>query len=221
MRRGEVFIPTAEFFGRSKNYKIGKEKIRYPRTPRFIAGRNEFGDTAAYSLRELRRLKSRIHPPDYPHLEAGGEVYLSSPFQRRSFATLRRKKTTIGGFKIDSKGDRHYRWKKEGGFGSLHEKKAVAEIRRQRQPERAFFNAGVGPDKLRLVTVYESQFSFKPKEPRPTKPGLVNRKIRAAGGHPHHRLDKSLSIRPEEWKRMQRQKRRNQRLASRATIYRY
>jgi hypothetical protein len=192
----ESFTPMAEITGlkpRNRLYRLGQKRFGYPRTTRIIVGLNEFGDTVVYSLGELKKMKGRINTSAYPHLLRGAEKYLGSPFQRRSFPAVYRKRTTTGGFKIRESGFRQQKI----GFGSVYELKKIRRLRKEAEFERFLLQAGINEHQLFLLKYLP--FNSPPKE----------LSIKPLPGY------KKGGMFPKEFKEIERQRRRNKRLLAR------
>jgi len=195
----ERMIGQAEIFGKTRHRRnrAGSLMLPYPRTPRVFYGITSSGVLQPLPVSQMKG----INPSDFPHLERGAEALLDLPV-KPSWTTVRRRKTTIGGYAVIDTGRRQ---PKRGGFDSEHERRRIRQIRRENELRRNLLAAGIDKHKLFLLmhSAYHSQMLLE----RPPAKKLSPK----TGGFVSH----------NEVMIMRKQRRRNQRLATSGTIYRY
>ena len=198
----ERMIGQAEVVGRIRHrrHHAGSLVLPYPRTSRIFVGITDSGDVQPLPVSKVKGLS----PSDYPHLERGAEALLGMTV-KPAWTTVRKRKTTIGGYSVKDTG---YRQEKKGGFGSANERKKVKKIRRDKELRRRLFGTNISKNQLFFLIHFacHSQTLLEKKAP-----------IRSL---PRHKQGGFVS--QNEVKIMGQQRRRNkQRLASHGTIYRY
>lgn len=173
--------------------------LSYPRTSRIFYGITSSGVLQPLSVSKVRG----VSPSDFPHLMRGAERLLDLPV-KPSWSTVRRKKTTTGGFTVKETG---YRPKKWGGLGSPYERRKIAKIREDNELKRRLLAAGINEHQLFLLlhSAIHSQTLLERNAPIRSLPSYKRGGFRSS----------------KEIKEMKKQRRRNQRLASRGTIYHY
>ena len=197
------FTPQGEVFGRPRNrlYRLRRgsavEIARSPRTSRVIMGVDKLGNFIYIPLPRLN-----LNASSLPHLHRGAEQLFDSAYQRNAFTTALRRKTTTSGV-LTNRGI--IRPEKVGGFGSKHEQRRIRQIRKDNELKKRLLAAGINEHQLFLLmhSVLHNQTRFTETRPKRISP--------KTGGF---RSSNEVRI-------MRKQRRRNQRLATSGTIYRY
>lgn len=196
------FTPQAQIVGKSRNrlYRLRRgqffEIARSPRRSRVIMGVDEFGD---YDFKPLPKLG--LDARSLPRLDRGTVRLFDRATAKNALTTALRRKTTISGVPTN-KGT--IRPEKIGGFSSPYERWKIKQIRKEKELKRKLLDANIDEHKLSLLmnSAYHWQTLLErppAKKPSPKTGGFMS---------------------PHEVKIMKEQRMRNQRLASRATIYR-
>jgi len=171
--------------------------FRYPRKSTVIMGLDQFGN---FAYKPLPRLKLDAHP--LPRLHRGAEKLFDIANQRNAFTTAQRRRTSTGGFTLKDTGFRPVK----KGVASAYELRKIKQIRKEQELKKQLLRAGINEHQLFLLmySALHSQTRFEKELPtRPLPPW------------------KRGGISPQERREMEKQRRRNNRLASHGTVYHY
>ncbi len=193
-------IGQAEIFGttRHRRNRAGSLILPYPRTSRVF-----YGITFSSVLQPLPISKVKgVDPSDFPHLKRGAEVLLDLPV-KPSWSTVRRRKTTTGGFTFYETG---YRPRKKEGFAFSTTREEIAKEKKANQLKRELLRHGINYHQL-MILLHCAAHSQTLLERPPAK-----KLSPKTGGFVSH----------NEVRIMRNQRLKNQRLlASHGTIYHY
>lgn len=172
--------------------------FRYPRKSTVIMGLDQFGN---FAYKPLPRLKLDAHP--LPRLHRGAEKLFDIANQRNAFTTAQRRRTSTGRFALKDTGFRP----EKKGIASAYERRKIKQIRKEQELKKQLLRAGINEHQLFLLmhSVYHSQTLLEKGAPIRSLP-----RYKRGGFKSSH-----------EVKIMGKQRRRNLRLASHGTIYRY
>jgi len=169
----------------------------HPQKSTVLMGLDQFGN---FAYKPLPRLKLDAHP--LPRLHRGAEKLFDVANQRNAFTTAQRRRTSTGGFAFEDTGFRP----EKKGIASTYERRKIKQIRKEQELKRQLLQAGISEHQLFLLmhSAAHSQTLFE--QETPTK-SLSHYK---RGGF---ESSKERII-------MEKQRRRNKRLASHGNIYR-
>ncbi len=197
------FTLQGNIVGRLHNKRYGlrrgsaTEIFRSPGKSKVIVGVDEFGNII---YRRLRGLK--FNASSLPRLDRNTVNLFDRATERNAFSSAIRKKTVIRGYSVNKSDYREKRL----GIGSVSERRKIAKIRKEKELKRQLLRAGINEHKLFLLMHSALHSQTRLEKELPTRPLPPWKR----GG-----------ISPQERREMEKQRRRNKRLASHGTIYHY